>query len=250
MFVFADGFLNSPRKVFRMHDNDDHQSRRFFGRRKGHQLKPRQAELMDTLLPQLAVDLETPMPENPAALFKSAARIENLWLEIGFGGGEHLAAHAAARTDTGFIGCEPFINGMAKALALVEVNELKNVRLHFGDATQILDWLPDASLAGVDLLYPDPWPKARHWKRRFAQDESIAAIARVLKPGAMFRVATDIPHYAAWTLERVLRNPDFIWTAERADDWRKPWGGWTQTRYEAKAIREGRTPAYFIFLRR
>ena len=124
------------------------------------------------------------------------------------------------------------------------------MRLHFGDAIDVLRWLPEASLTGVDLLYPDPWPKVRHWKRRFVQDDSIAEVARILKSGSIFRVATDIPHYAAWTLERVLRNPDFIWTAERADDWRLPWDGWTQTRYEAKALREGRTPAYFIFRRK
>jgi len=226
----------------------DTHGRRFFGRRKGHQLKRHQGELMETLLPQLAVDLATPAPKDFAALF-GAEHTENLWLEIGFGGGEHLAAHALARPHTGFIGCEPFLNGMAKALALVETHALKNVRLHFGDAMDLLRWLPDASLAGVDLLYPDPWPKVRHWKRRFVQDDSIAEIARVLKPGTVFRVATDIPHYAAWTLERVLRNPDFIWTAQCADDWRLSWSGWTQTRYEAKALREGRTPAYFIFQR-
>jgi len=227
---------------------DPRERRRFYGRRKGHQLKRHQAELMDTLLPQLAVELDRPAPENLAALFSPPA--EDVWIEIGFGGGEHLAAHAQAKPHTGFIGSEPFINGMAKALALIEAHALRNVRLHFSDANDLLRWLPDASLAGIDLLYPDPWPKLRHWKRRFVQDESVAEIARVIRPGGVFRVATDIPHYAAWTLERVLRNPDFLWTAERADDWRKPWAGWTRTRYEAKAIREGRTPAYFVFRRR
>ena len=194
-----------------MSDDDkssaDTHDRRFFGRRKGHQLKRRQAELIETLLPQLAVDLATPAPKDLATLFPTAGTIENLWLEIGFGGGEHLAAHAAAHSHTGFIGCEPFLNGMAKAVALVNDNALKNVRLHFGDAMDLLRWLPDGALAGVDLLYPDPWPKVRHWKRRFVQDDSVAEIARVLKSGSVFRVATDIPHYAAWTLERVLRTP-------------------------------------------
>ena len=221
---------------------------RLHGRRKGHQLKPHQAGLMKTLLPKLALDLTQPMPENLAALFE--VPVENFWIEIGFGGGEHLAAHALAKPAVGFLGCEPFLNGMAKAVALADTHSLKNVRLHFDDALDVLRWLPEGSLDGADLLYPDPWPKVRHWKRRFVQDESLEAVARVLKPGAVFRVATDIPHYAAWTLERVLRNPDFIWTAERADDWRKPWEGWTRTRYEAKAIREGRTPAYFIFRRK
>jgi tRNA (guanine-N7-)-methyltransferase len=232
-------------------DNDtpraDH-PHRVYGRRKGHQLKPHQAGLMKTLLPKLALDLKPPAPENLAALFDT--HVENFWIEIGFGGGEHLAAHALAKPRTGFIGCEPFLNGMAKAVALVDAHALKNVRLHFDDAIEVLRWLPDGSLDGADLLYPDPWPKVRHWKRRFVQDATVAEVARVLKPGAVFRVATDIPHYAAWTLERVLRNPDFVWTAERADDWRLPWAGWTQTRYEAKAIREGRVPAYFIFRRK
>lgn len=220
----------------------------FFGRRKGHDLKRHQAELMETLLPALAVDLSSPAPANLAALFPNAVR--DVRIEIGFGGGEHLAAQATAHPDIGFIGCEPFLNGMAKALALIETHKLSNVRLHFGDATDLLAWLPEASLAQVDLLYPDPWPKRRHWKRRFVQDKSVAAIARVLRSGGLFRFATDIPDYAAWTLERVLRSPEFSWTAERADDWRLPWPGWVETRYEAKAKREGRTPNYFLYRRR
>ena len=114
----------------------------------------------------------------------------------------------------------------------------------------VIDWLPSGGLARVDLLYPDPWPKKRHWKRRFVQDASLTQIARALRPGGEFRFATDIADYAAWTLARVLRSPDFIWTAERADDWRKPWAGFGGTRYEAKAMREGRRPAYFIFRKR
>jgi tRNA (guanine-N7-)-methyltransferase len=218
----------------------------FFGRRKGHQLKRHQAELMRTLLPRLAVDLTSAAP-NLATLFPTS--VDAVRLEIGFGGGEHLAAQAAAHPAVGFIGCEPFLNGMAKALALIETHALTNIRLHFGDATELIDWLPRASLAQVDLLYPDPWPKRRHWKRRFVQDISIAAIARILRTDGAFRFATDIPDYAAWTLERALRSPDFVWTAERADDWRVPWAGWVETRYEAKAKREGRTPNYFVFHR-
>jgi tRNA (guanine-N7-)-methyltransferase len=232
-----------------MSNTDTHQRRggAFFGRRKGHQLKRHQAELMDTLLPHLAIDLHTPPPAQPQALFVPSA--DDVRLEIGFGGGEHFAAQAAAHPTSGFIGCEPFLNGMAKALALIETHNLANVRLHFGDATELLAWLPDASLAQVDLLYPDPWPKRRHWKRRFVQDDSIVALARVLRPGGLFRFATDIPDYAAWTLERMLRACDFSWTATRADDWRLPWEGWVETRYEAKAKREGRTPGYFMFRR-
>jgi tRNA (guanine-N7-)-methyltransferase len=174
---------------------------------------------------------------------------DEIGLEIGFGGGEHLAAEAAAHPGMGFIGCEPFVNGMAKALALIEAHGLDNIRLHFGDASDLLAWLPAGSLARVDLLYPDPWPKRRHWKRRFVQDASIAALARVLRPQGEFRFVTDWPDYAAWTLARLTRSPLFAWTAERADDWRQPWPGFTATRYEAKAKLAGRAPCYLVFRR-
>jgi tRNA (guanine-N7-)-methyltransferase len=138
---------------------------------------------------------------------------------------------------------------MAKALALIAERKLDNIRLHHGDASELIAWLPAASLARVDLIYPDPWPKRRHWKRRFVQDESIALIARILRPGGEFRFATDIADYAAWTLLRLRRSPEFAWTAERADDWRRPWPGFSGTRYEVKAKREGRAPCYLIFRR-
>jgi tRNA (guanine-N7-)-methyltransferase len=217
----------------------------FFGRRKGHALRPHQAALMDTLLPKLALDLGTRPPSNLGTLFSPA--VDSVRLEIGFGGGEHMVAQAEQHPHTGFIGVEPFVNGMAKALAAIEAKALANIRLHFGDATFLLEWLPAASIARVDLLYPDPWPKRRHWKRRFVQDRSLAEIARVLRPGGEFRFASDIPDYAAWTLAHVLRSPAFAWTAERADDWRQPWPGFAETRYEAKAKREGRAPCYLIF---
>jgi tRNA (guanine-N7-)-methyltransferase len=222
--------------------------RAFFGRRKGHPLRRHQAGLFGTLLPRVAVDLDQPAPADLRALFP--AGVKDVRLEIGFGGAEHLAALAQAHPDTGFIGSDGFENAIAKALAFVEQHALTNVRLHHGDAAHLLEWLPAASLARVDLLYPDPWPKRRHWKRRFVQDESLALIARVIRPGGELRFATDIPDYAAWTLARILRSPDFEWTAETADDWRKPWAGFVRTRYEAKAIREGRVPAYFIFRRK
>jgi tRNA (guanine-N7-)-methyltransferase len=218
----------------------------FFGRRKGHRLRPRQAALFDTLLPQLAINLKALAPADLRSLFPAA---EEIRLEIGFGGGEHLIAAAETNPAGGFIGSEPFVNGMAKALAAIEAGQLKNVRLHFGDATELLAWLPASSLDGIDLLYADPWPKRRHWKRRFVQDDSITQLARILRPGSEFRFATDIPDYAAWTLLRVLRSPDFLWTAECADDWRKPWPDFTGTRYEAKALRAGRLPCYLTFRR-
>jgi tRNA (guanine-N7-)-methyltransferase len=219
----------------------------FFGRRQGHKLSPRRAGLLETLLPRLALDLTRP-PGEAAGLFREP--VDSIRLEIGFGGGEYLVAEALQRPRTGFIGIEPFVNGMAKALSAIAARKLDNIRLHHGDATDVLAWLPSAALACVDLVYPDPWPKRRHWKRRFVQDASLVEIARVLQPQGEFRFVTDIPDYAAWTLARGLRSPDLIWTAERADDWRLPWPGFASTRYEAKASREGRCPCYLIFRRR
>lgn len=217
----------------------------FFGRRKGHPLRPRQAELMASLLPRLSIELGAAAPIDLRALFPR--RVASVAVEIGFGGGEHLIAEARAHPDIGFIGCEPFVNGMAKALALIDTHKCENVRLHFGDATDLMDWVPPASLTRVDLIYPDPWPKRRHWKRRFVQFESLQKIARALRPGGQFRFVTDIPDYAAWTLERIQRTPQLVWTAQRAADWQRPWEGFPGTRYEAKAKREGRAPCYLIF---
>jgi len=138
---------------------------------------------------------------------------------------------------------------MAKALALIEERGLSNIRLHHGDATELIDWLPTASIARVDLIYPDPWPKRRHWKRRFVQSRSVTEIARILKSRSEFRFVTDIADYAAWTLRHMARAPQFTWTAECADDWRQPWPGFSSTRYEIKAKRTGRIPCYLIFQR-
>jgi tRNA (guanine-N7-)-methyltransferase len=219
----------------------------FFGRRKGHPLRARQATLFDSLLPHLSLDLSAPAPDDLRSLFDNVSGVR---VESGFGGGEHLIAEAQRYPDVGFLGIEPFVNGMAKALAVIEEKNLQNIRLYHGDATDVLAWLPSASLARFDLLYPDPWPKRRHWKRRFVQDNSVAAIARLVERGGEFRFASDIPDYVAWTLARLARSPHFTWTAERADDWRLPWPHWPGTRYEAKAKREGRTPCYLIFKRK
>jgi tRNA (guanine-N7-)-methyltransferase len=228
-------------------DNSPPRHGAFFGRRKGHPLRPHQASLMQSLLPRLALDLTTPAPARLADLFPHS--VEQAQLEIGFGGGEHLAAQAHTDPGVGFIGCEPFVNGMAKMLAAIEEQGLQNIRLHFGDAVELLDWLPDAALTRIDILYPDPWPKRRHWKRRLLQDATIAALARVVRQGGAVHFATDWADYAAWTLERFLRTPAFVWTAECANDWREPWPGYVTTRYEAKAKREGRMSNYFIFRR-
>jgi tRNA (guanine-N7-)-methyltransferase len=221
--------------------------RAFFGRRKGHPLRPHHAALYGTLLPRLALDIAQPAPRDLRTLF--SVSVDELRLEIGFGGGEHFVAQAGAHPRTGFIGIEPFVNGMAKALAAIEARDLTNVRLSADDAAQLIGWLPTAAFSRVDLLYPDPWPKRRHWKRRFVQNESLAQLARILRPGGEFRFATDIGDYAAWTLGRVLRSPDFTWSAERAADWHAPWPDFAGTRYEAKAKREGRAPCYLTFRR-
>ena len=226
--------------------NEEHHHGAFFGRRKGHPLRARQAELFETLFPRLALDLASPS-RNLHQLFPTS--VEDIHLEIGFGGGEHLIGRAKANPHIGFIGAEPFVNGMAKALVAIDESTLANVRLHHADAVALLDWLPENALGRIDLLYPDPWPKRRHWKRRFVSEDNIARLARVLRPGGEFRFASDWANYSEWTLMRVTRSVDFVWTAARADDWRKPWPDFTQTRYEAKAVREGRTSCYLQFKR-
>lgn len=219
----------------------------FFGRRKGHRLRSHQADLIEHLLPRLALDISGPSPSDLAGLFDPPTG--NVRLEIGFGGGEHLIAEARAFPDAGFIGCEPYVNGMAKILTQIEAHNIGNIRLFAGDAAELLAWAPPRSLARIDLIHPDPWPKRRHWKRRFVQDLTVAAMARVLKPDGEFRFVSDIDDYCAWTLAHLSRSPDFFWTAERACDWQLPWPDYTMTRYGAKAEREGRRAAYLRFRR-
>ena len=220
---------------------------RLYGRRKGKKLSAHQQSLLDTLLPRLALDPTRPLG-GAAALFPHAPA--DLWLEIGFGGGEHLAAEAEAHPSQGFIGCEFFENGVVKALSLIAAKDLGNIRLYRGDAGAIIDALPARSLAGIYLLYPDPWPKRRQHKRRFLSDEMLKRLARVLRPGGEIRFATDIDNNAGWTLARILRAPDFEWRAQQAQDWRGPWPGWASTRYEAKALAAGRQSVYLTFVRR
>ena len=219
--------------------------RAFFGRRKGHKLRAHQADLVAHLLPRLALDITGARCADLARLFDRP--VDNVRLEIGFGGGEHLIAEARAFPNTGFIGCEPYVNGMAKILAQIETHGIGNVRLFAGDAAELLAWAPPLSLARIDLIHPDPWPKRRHWKRRFVQDSTVAAMARILKASGEFRFVCDIDDYVAWTLAHLARSPDFAWTAERAADWRAPWPGYTMTRYGKKAEREGRKAAYLRF---
>jgi tRNA (guanine-N7-)-methyltransferase len=219
----------------------------FFGRRKGHKLRIHQADLIANLLPHLALDIGTPAPDSLCDLFGDG--IEDVRLEIGFGGGEHLIAEAQAFPAIGFIGCEPYVNGMAKILTQIEAVNVKNIRLYAGDAAELVAWAPPRSMARIDLIHPDPWPKRRHWKRRFVQDATVNAMARILKPQAEFRFVSDIDDYCAWTLAHLLRSPDFLWLAERAADWHLPWPGYTMTRYGRKAEREGRKAAYLRFRR-
>ena len=219
----------------------------FFGRRKGHKLRASQADLIETLLPRLALEISAAAPAELADVFDRP--LDAIRLEIGFGGGEHLAAEALAFPDTGFIGCEPYVNGMAKILAQIEAHNIANIRLFAGDAAELLAWAPPRSLARIDLIHPDPWPKRKHWKRRFVQDATVTAMARVIEPGGEFRFVCDIDDYCGWTLSHLLRAPDFVWLAERAADWQQPWAGYTMTRYGRKAAREGRRAAYLRFRR-
>ena len=229
------------------HDGPAKNVRRvLYGRRQGHKLRQGQQNLLETLLPQMAVDLNAlPRPES---LFDTD--VSDIWLEVGFGGGEHLSAMAEANETVGFIGCEPFVNGVAKLLAQIDERKLRNVRVHLGDARDILEALPGHSLGRVMLLFPDPWPKKRHHKRRFVNEETLAQLARVLRPGGEFRVATDIPDYCRWTLGHIARSGAFDWQAGAPEDWRVRPADWPPTRYEKKAIRQGRTPAYLRFRRK
>lgn len=244
-FLLNGSAANEERAAARGEPRQELAQRRLYGRSKGKALRRHQTELLEELLPRLLLDLSAPAPER---LFASAPR--DLRLEIGFGGGEHLIEAAAREPDVGFIGCEPFVNGMARLLARIEAAGVANVRLHAGDATQVVDWLPSASVGRVFLFYPDPWPKRRHRKRRFISPESLAKLARVMRSGAQLRFATDIDDYAGWGLARIRASAEFSWDATTADDWLQPWEGWTRTKYEAKAIAAGRKPVYLTFVRR
>jgi tRNA (guanine-N7-)-methyltransferase len=219
-----------------------------YGRRGGHRLRATRQAALDELLPRLALPPFDGAPLELAGLFQRPMRA--YWLEVGFGNGEHLADQAARHPDVGCIGCEPFINGVAKALAGVERHGLGNVRLRTDDARVLVAQTPTAALSRIFILYPDPWPKRRHRKRRVISSETVDELARVARPGATVRFATDIDDYAGWTLSRFLASPHFRWLAESANNWRQPWDDWTPTRYEAKARAAGRTPVYLTFLRR
>lgn len=220
----------------------------FFGRRHGKTIRPHQAAALEQGLARHGLDLSLPPPADLRELFSPA--VSTVRLEIGFGGGEHLHHMASAHPGVGFIGVEPFVNGMARLMTSVQEAPLANLRVYDDDATRLLDWLPDGGLSGIDLLYPDPWPKKKHWKRRFANRANLDRFARVMRSGAQFRFASDIDTYVNWTLLLCRDHEAFEWKADEAADWHEPYPGWLRTRYEAKAVREGRRPAYLTFLRR
>ncbi|UDL95853.1 tRNA (guanine(46)-N(7))-methyltransferase TrmB [Lichenihabitans sp. PAMC28606] len=215
------------------------------GRRQGRRLRETQSSLMEHLLPRYLIDRAGPLDQGK--LFGHP--VDAVRLEIGFGGGEHLAAQASQNPTIGYIGCEPFRNGIARLLQQLDGEPWPNLRLYDGDAGEIIDRLDTASLAGVDLLYPDPWPKRRQRKRRFISAAMLTRLARVMTSGSELHFATDIDDYAGWAIERIDASPDFAWRPVSADDWLKPWHSWVETRYEAKAKREGRKPAYLTFVR-
>jgi len=226
--------------------------RNFYGRIHGKTLRKGQIEHMETTLKALAPQgvswAENP-ERNPIDLAELFGDARPVWLEIGFGGGEHLLHMAQTYPDIGIIGCEPYVNGVAMLVPRIAEQGVKNARVLHGDARDMLDVLPEAALEKAFLLYPDPWPKKRHHRRRFVCKENIDPLARALKPGGEFRVATDIEDYVRHTMEHMMARDDFEWLANGPEDWRQPWADWHRTRYEAKAIREGRTPHYLTFRR-
>ncbi len=223
--------------------------RAFYGRRQGRRLRPRLRALLDQTLPKIAF----PLPQDGGKLDTT-----NLFdgpragfaLEIGFGGGEHLAWQAERHPGIGFLGAEFFVNGVAGLLRRIEDRSLDNVRIYHGDARDLIDALPERSLDLAYILFPDPWPKARHHKRRIVQDQTLTRLAAVMKDGAELRLATDDMDYLRWMLERLLRSQDFEWLARGPRDWRERPEDWPPTRYEGKAVGQGRRPVYLRFRRR
>lgn len=207
----------------------------FYGRRKGKPLRRRHVDLMTELLPHVLVDMSDPV--------KNAS--SKLWLEIGFGGGEHLAHQAALNPDITILGAEPYLNGVAKLLSEIELRALQNVRVHYGDARVLLESLPVESFERIYLLYPDPWPKERQKKRRFVSPENLVQIFRVLKPSGQFWFVSDIEDYVIWTQELVDQHGGF----HAEGDATVPFENWTRTRYEAKAVREGRSSSYLRYIK-
>jgi tRNA (guanine-N7-)-methyltransferase len=210
-------------------------------------LSARKERLIAELLPPLRLNLKERAPAKLTGLFSVPVR--EVWLEIGFGSGEHLLWQAEHHPDIGLIGCEPFVNGMGTLLGAIEARDIRTVRVHDGDARDVLDWLPDGSVARIFILFPDPWPKRRQQKRRLISEETLAGLARILRPGGELRFASDSGDYAAQTLFLAEKSGDFAWCAERASDWTARPTDWPETRYERKAVAEERKPVYLVFRR-
>lgn len=221
---------------------DEHARLRSFGRRRARKLSPRQEDLLERGLERFALDLSAPAPEPLTGLFPGARQV---WLEIGFGGGEHLLWQAQQHPDVGLIACEPFIDGVVKLFDGADAAKLENIRVHDDDVRDVLPWLPSASIDRVFVLFPDPWPKKRHVKRRLIGAELLAELARIMRPGGELRLATDITDYARGMLAAVRKEGSFRWTARAPADWRNRPPDWPGTRYERKAIRE-RRKCYFL----
>jgi tRNA (guanine-N7-)-methyltransferase len=222
--------------------------RQFYGRHKGHPLRPQQLRRYEAMLPQLALDLTQPPPARLCELF--TVPVGEVWLEIGFGGGEHLAWQAAHNPEVGIIGVEPFLNGMSSLIGMIEDANLANVRVHDREARTILPWLPAASLARAFILFPDPWPKRRHRRRRVVSPDNMRMLAAAMAPGAELRIGTDIGDYAMTSLLAVLDTGCFDWPAAAPQDWRQRPQDWPETRYERKALDAGRRCYYLRFKRR
>lgn len=230
-------------------DQKPERRRILYGRRRGRQLRAGQRVLVENLLPDLEMDVAPGFdPVSPRDLF--GAEIGEVWLEIGFGGGEHLAWQAKNNPDKGLIGCEPFINGVVKLLGSIRDNDLGNIRLFRDDARLLVERLPVASIGRAFILFPDPWPKLRHHKRRIVSGSVIDLLASALADGAELRIATDDPNYLEWILWHMQRNPAFIWQVKSPRDWRERPDDWPATRYEQKAAAAGRKSAFLSYIRR
>lgn len=224
--------------------------RNFYGRTHGKGLRPAQKAYLEDL-PTLSpgpVGWDQNPERTPLDLRAVFGDSRPVWLEIGFGSGEHLVHQASTNPDVGFIAAEPYVNGVATCLGKLRAAKVTNVRIHAGDARDLMDVLPEGAISKAFLLYPDPWPKARHHRRRFVTPEHLGPLHRAMAPGAELRIATDIPDYVRQAMEEVPKA-GFTWLAERPEDWREPWSDWFSTRYEQKALREGRKGHYLTFRR-
>lgn len=226
---------------------EERKRRVLYGRRLSRPLRAGRKKLLDSVLPALSVDLSHSSLDD-RTLFDRP--VPDIWLEIGFGGGEHLAAQARAHPEIGFIGCEPFLNGISRLLSEIERENIENIRLHAGDARDAIDALPAASVGRVFLLFPDPWPKARHHRRRFVSRENLDALAGIMRDGAILRMASDHMGYIRWMLFHTIAHPAFEWLAREPEDWRTRPDDWPETRYEAKARSQGNACVYLAFRRR